>query len=264
MPAYLMAGIDLDRIGGLAVIVDDSATGSPTEFRITTGTFAHRDLSFAMGAGEYVELCNRIEADVNAVMGATHTVSFNVSTLNVEWTCTSDFTLQFSTGLTDPLEGLRLRAALGMAVTSSTLATVTLVSPYRPYYVLELARDGLADYSEDYEPGGMVERAVSVSGQGYSIQPTAIETLLDFKLKLQSKASMFSRHATTAEPWTMEHLVKHCRAHDPILHSYSVEDMVGKLVPPSAEWTKDMRTSIFKDYQALWDISLNTQVIGRI
>lgn len=256
--AYLMAGFDLALIGTVQFTVTDDDITSQA-FTFTTGTYAHRDMSSVMGSGEYTEFWATVEAAVNAASTDTHTISYNASTYEVTWS--TDASVLFIDFMhADADVNTRSKALIGF--TADRSGATSYSSQVRPYYVLELARDGVSDFSDDFEPEGQTRREVSVNATAYSVEPLSYEVHTDLKLRFQTRASIFKRAASSAEPWTYRHMVEHCRAREPILHSYNVEDTVLKLVEP--EFTQDLRRPVWNDYHALWDVRVIGQVLGRL
>lgn len=272
--AYLLAGFDLERLGTMAVAVDDgNESGTAT---ISEGTFAHRALTSATVTG-YLAFPSAVGDALDAILTTSGSVvSFTAATLSYSIALDTPNSLDFTEVTLGSTAGHRLAAALGYTYQHAQASGGSSSAPYditlsgaasytsnvTPYYALALAKAGPSDYSRDYETSGQTRRQVSANGTAYSIGPRTYERRTKFGLRFNTLAGVFADEASTSAPWTYEHLVKHARAHQPILLSYSAEDLVYKLV--KAEFDEDARKAVWKDFHGLWDLSVEGQVLGRL
>lgn len=267
MSAYLLTGLDTARLGSLAVAVNDGTdSGTAT---VAAGTYAHRDLSSVMGSGEYTDLATALGTALDAVISAGMTVTWSSTTLL--YTISHDDSTATSLDFTSTA-GQRLAAALGFTADHSDGAgtgySVTLsgassyTSNVTPYYALALAKAGPAKYSQPFEVAGQVKRQVSVKANAYSVAPTTLEKRVKFALLFNTLASVFSSKASASVPWTYEDLVAHARCWEPTLLSYSAEDLVYKDV--RGTFDEDARQSVWQDYQARWNLTIEGQYLGSL
>jgi hypothetical protein len=274
--ATLYAGFNTDRIGSLACeLTTLSVTGEPMP--IAAGRYSHLSLESVIGTGLYTALAQAVSL---AASIADPSTDFNISfsattrlytTANAANTVTLDFT---STA------GQRLAKALGFtssnpkAISGSGYACVVqaadgvLTSNVLPYYLVPLARDEPAKYQPPYEPTGLVKQAFTTNGTGVSVEPLSMAEMIDLQSWFLPKANVFEDYAAAAQPFTIQHLIKHARAHEPVLFDFvSTGDLVCKLGPSSAQFGKDMRNVAFEsgDYQGLWHCVFNgIQLLGTL
>jgi hypothetical protein len=281
--AYLLAGFDTARIGSLALHYDDGDdTGVVT---LAAGTYAHRNLSSVMGAGNYTDLRTAVYDALTAfaINNGPPLVFFDIATQRYR------FQLQDATEVIDfrratigSAAGNRLAAALGFNYQNASAAGGSASDPYdivlnhdpapvggssyvsnvTPTYYLALARDGVSGYTRPYETSGQTKRGVSSKGNAYSIEPHTYEKRAKFRIRFMELASVFADDAALSAPWTYEHLVQHARAREPLLLSYPAEDLVYKLV--NADFDQDARSPVWNDYHGKWDLSVEAQVLGRL
>lgn len=276
--AYLLTGWDTERIGGMAVAASDIYnSGTAT---ITDGTYAHRDLSSVMGSGEYVDLASELDARLDAVLVASlATVTWDASTgrYTLASVGSASPVFDFRAATLGDESGQRLAAALGFSYLHPYASGGSASAPYDimlsghsssytgdvdPAYYLALAKAGPSDYSRDYEVSGQTVRQVSSNASAYSVGPLTYERRTEFRLRFQALESVFDHVAEEPTPWTYESLVIHARCIEPILLSYTAEDLVVKLV--KGDFDKDARSSVWGDYHGYWDLRVEGQVIGRL
>lgn len=250
--AYLAAGWDFARLSTtFSVDVAESGGGSGTLTR-TTGTYCHTDLQSVMGSGSYDDFAGWLKSALDAISGRTYTVTFNTATGTYSINCSFPFTLTFNNTAS--------RQLLGFAGDSGPLAfhTSTIASTY---YLL-LARDGIADYTREYEVGGQTQRAVSTNATAYSIGPMTYEKRMKFTMRFNTLARTFESQAASSAPWTYQDLIEHVRAIEPVLLAYTGESIVYKYVKP--EFDDGSRKPVWNDYHALWDLPVEVQFLARL
>lgn len=266
MAAYLLAGFDTARLGGMEFAFENaSGIGGGT----ISGTLAHRDLSPVMGTGEYTALVDAVAAGM--MRPGAPALAFSTTTLRYTFTFSEETAVYFGALGT---AGKNLAAALGFDYTHPQASGGSASDPYNimlsagdsatssvaPFYLLELARPGPADYSRPFEVSGQTRRQVSSNGQAFSLGPRTYEERVKFSLRFNTLASTFAREAEASAPWTYEHLVKHARCHEPILFSYPAEELVYKNV--RGEFDEEARKSVWQDFHKRWNLHVEGQFLG--
>lgn len=279
MSAYLLTGWDTARLGSMKVAYSDPDVVAEVA-AVPAGTYAHRDLSGATGSGQYTDVATVLGAALNALGAAgTMTVAFDASSLAYVVSNDSDgFTLDFRSSTLGDSSGKRLAAALGFDYQHPYATGGSAADPYNialaltppqagsytsnvtPYYALALSKAGPAKYTRPYEVSGQTKRQTSVNGNAYSIGPTTYEKRVKFQLLFQTLASTFASEASATVPWTYEALVQHARCWEPILLSYTAEDVVYKLV--RGEFDEESRQSVWQDYHGRWNLAVEGQYLG--
>ena len=280
--AHLMTGIDLSRTGGLAVYLDDGADAGLMETSAAGGTYCHTDISSVVSG--YTAL------DAALLAGFQGVLTTNAANLSVDFDSSTFYTVAISGGPNLSLDfrddatpngvgsgsdaGKRLAAALGFDYTHSAATGGSASNPYdiklsgqpeyisnvAPYYYLALARDGVSRYSRDFEVGGQIKRGMTASGTPYGIGPRTFEKRTRFGLRFQSLASVFPDQAAASARWTFWDLLEHARVWEPVLLSYTSEDLVINLV--DAEFTENARRPVWPNYHEKWDLEVLGQVRG--
>lgn len=253
--AYLLAGFDTARMGTITLAGSDD--GGPWSVDLPAGTYAHRDLSSVMGAGNYVELASVLETLAN---GATS----GIGTYVFWWNAATGYNIEYDSGFSLTFTGSSAAERMGqiLGFSSDASGATFYQSTHTPYYALALDRDGPSEFSRPFETSGQTKRQVSSNGTAYSIGPRSRERRIKMSLKFQSLASTFADEADPSAPWTYEHLVMHARCHEPILLSYPGGDIVYKNI--RGEFDEDSRRSAWNDYHGKWHLPVEGQYLGRL
>lgn len=279
MAAYLLTGWDTARTGAMSVSASDGTnSGTAT---LTTGTYAHRDLSAVMGTGEYTDLVTELNARLDAVLTTNgfDTVSWSSSTLKYTLTSSPNVALDFRSSTLGSDAGQRLAQALGFTYQHASATggsagdpydirlsgAATYVSNVVPAYALALARDGVSDYSRPFVPSGQIVRQVSRRATSYAMGPTTLEKRWKGVLRFNALANVHASEAdASVAPWTYEDLLEHAGAWEPALLSYSGEadDMVFRFIDP--EFSDQARVPVWSNYHGKWDLKITGQYLGRI
>lgn len=273
--AYLVTGFDLNRVGSMSCVVDDGTDdGTAT---VTVARYCHRDLtslSARLGSGNYDDFATALDAALTAVL-TTHgaTVSVNLATgvytLGVNASASPNF--DFTSGA-----GQRLAQALGFHASGGSVGAGTIggtdyactlsgatsyTSNVKPYYWIELARDGMTSWSRPYDVAGQTKHVSTTKGNGYGIGPTTKTQHVDLKLAFQGLASVFSQESTTEVPWTIEDLMQHVGAWEPIALSTTADEFVFT-DREGGDFTDERRTPQWNSYHAYWTIDVRGQFVG--
>lgn len=258
MAGYLLAGWDFGLIGTTEMRFSDD--GGSFTITYNSGTYAHRDLSAAMGGGNYLAWITKLIADMNAT-------SSGAGVYTGSWSATTGlYTIAYSAGnftMTFDVLTSRIRMGQILGFAANQSGASSYVSTRTPYYFLALARDGMASYTRPFEVAGQTQRVVSINANAYSIGPTTYEKRIKGKLRFNTLAKVHADQASASVPWTYEHLLQHARAHEPVLISTtSTGDLVVKMI--DAEFSEEARTPVWQDYHALWDLQIHAQRIRSI
>lgn len=277
MAGTLYAGFDLARVGSMSVVVTDDFVTGETD-ALPTERYCHIDLQSVMGSGKYDDLASALQA---IMPFGNYLVSYSSSTrLYTIFTSDSvNVTLDFTSA-----SGARLAAALGFTAANPkatggsgyacTLhgtdsgSGITFTSDVLPYYLVPLARTNPAHWSRPYEEQGFVKRAVSVNANVYAVNPITINQLVDFDLAYMPLANVFVTEAVAAQPWTIEHLCKHARAHQPVMAEWTAGSYVMRLSEADAAFRKELRSPAFTqapEFHGLWSCSFSgAQYLGKL
>jgi hypothetical protein len=254
MPAYLYSSWNLGRIGPIALqLVDDDGTET---VRLTTGTFAHVNLS---------SVVTGVTAFASGLQTALN-VGPRAGKYSVTWAVATGYTVGYtgsasavSFSAVTATEGVRMRRILGF---SGNFSAFPAVSDVRPFYVLDLARDGLSGFSRDFEVSGQTQRQVSVKGNAFTVSPLTHERRFKGRTRFMPRARVFASEATTAVPWTFEHLLQHARCREALLLDMPGDRIVYRSV--NGEFDEASRKPVFGDFHGLWDLAIEGQVLGRL
>lgn len=254
MPAYLFSSWNVARIGAIALqLVDDDGTET---VRLTTGTHAHINLSSVVAG--VTAFAPALQTALNAGPRA--------GKYSVTWASSTGYTIGYtgtasavSFSAVTATEGVRMRRILGF---SGNFSTFPAVSNVRPFYVLDLARDGLAGFSRDFEVSGQTQRQVSVKGNTFSVSPLTHERRFKGRTRFMPRSRVFVADATTAVPWTYEHLMQHARCRETLLLDMPGDRIVYRSI--NGEFDEGTRKPVFGDFHGLWDLSIEGQVLGRL
>jgi hypothetical protein len=280
MAATIFAGFNTARIGTLNVLLSDAAVTN-VEAVLTAGKYSHVDIASVMGTGKYTALAAAVQAALLvASPSADYGVSFSTTTR--QYTISNagnSFTLNFTD--TGTYTGARLAKALGLTASNSlatggtgyactiTSSGADVVSDVLPYYLVPLARAEPAAYSRPYEQTGSVKRKVTTNANAVSTQPLTIPQFVDFKTLYMPLANVHSSEAAAAQPWTIQHLVQHARAIEPVLFYFTTSGhLVTKFTENAAHFTKELRQVSFSqvpDYHGLWHLTWDgLQYLGAV
>jgi len=275
MVATLYSGLSTARIGSLSFVYDDIFI-SPTTAAVADGRYCHVNISSVMSTGLYTALALAVQEAGNvASPSGDFAVSFSTTTRRYTISnAASPFVMDMTS-----TAGQRLAKALGFTASnplgsgSGYACTITsvdtdAVSDVLPYYLVPLARDEPAKFAPEYEPSGMVKRARTTNANAVSVEPISIEELIDLQCWFMPIANVQARSATAAQPWTIQHCIRHARAHEPLLFDFvATGDFVVKLTEGSACFTKEAREVAFAqgDYQGLWHYKFDAlQLLGTL
>lgn len=148
--------------------------------------------------------------------------------------------------------------------TSSSTAAADIQSNVAPYYLIELDRDGVSDYSREFEERDLVKRAITNHGRSIGVAPRSISKLERFRLRFMPLSKVFKDEATVAHPWTLQHFIEHVRVWEPWLLHLTHRKTVYKMTERSGTFDDDLRDSVWGDYQELWDVDIEAQLLGRL
>jgi hypothetical protein len=266
--------------GGLTVIVTDSSglLGANRTFTvsITSGTFAHIDLSSVMGAGEYLAFAAALEAALEAgsALGSVP------RTYTVTWSSTTGYTIAVNSGatltldLTGSVAQSFMRVVLGMS--GDRTGALSYSSTRRPYYLIVPATQCRTAVSDEYEPADVVTEELNDSGAGTSeIAREEDEVWLDWTQTAEDAHGLptaifdpgtpiFERQITTALRWSYQHAwAHHQNSGDPfavIEGGVTAGSDVARLRADGASWEPNRMGS---DYDA-WSIPFKTRLLGRL
>lgn len=258
------AGWDHADIGTVGIRVTETVGTTATEVLVTTSSFCHTDLSSVMGSGQYTAFGTKL---AGLLQGASrHNQQYSVTwTGSVpEYVVASDgsFAINAATAGTtfDTAVGNRMFDILGFSGAQADDTAHT--SDERPFYVVVADLGAKSLVEDDYEPDGVVDGAHSSDGSHYAVAPQAAPTFHDFTVQFEAKAAVFKRSATTAIPWTYQHMWEHIRGDTPIavFDSLGSENTVHHLRPESARFRAERAA---QDWDR-WHMRLQTYVDGRL
>lgn len=252
MAVWYYAGFDLRDIGLFTLTIDDNGAGSPlvyTESNFGSQLVAHVD-SVASGL-TYADLVGELNT---AIAAEPITVTFSAASGQYTFTYTgvgTGFDLTFST------------VAARVFGFSTTVHTnkASIQSDVRPYYEILGQTTGRSAYSRDYEPSEVASQAISDDGANImGLARTASPKFLDWRQQFETLPSTFKSVATSAIPWTWEHLFEHCRTVHPILVSDGYDNAWVRLRPEGSAFRPEAQTP---DFDEQWHIPLQTVLEAR-
>jgi hypothetical protein len=275
-------GWDVAMLSGstLTVIVTDSSglLGANRTFTvsITSGTFAHIDLSSVTGTGTYTAFAAALEAALEAgsALGSVP------RTYTVTWSSTTGYTIAVDSGatltldLTGSVAQLLMRTILGMA--GDRTGALSYSSTRRPYYLLVPATQCRTAVSDEYEPADVVTEEINDSGLGTSeISRDEDEVWLDWTQTAEDEHGLptaifdpgtpvFDRHLTAALRWSYQQAwAHHQTSGDPfavVEGGVTAGSDVARLRAEGSSWEPNRMGS---DYDA-WSIAFRTRLLGRL
>ena len=246
-----VAGISVDEGGG-SVVVDVVASG--------TQTFCHTDISANIATGEYVDLATALQDALNASgsLSDTYTVTYNDNVSPPTYTISSTGTFSYI------LTGSLLRAAIGFSSeTGSTAASHS--SDMQCKYLIEGYVGGASNVTDEYEPDGITETAVSEDGTPYSISVSTAATYYDIRVPMEPLANIFTREAdsdTTASGthWVWQDFFAHVRGH----HPFTIcDDTYRRTCVLRGDSTHFRPVREVPDWDGAWNVDLKTHQLGR-
>lgn len=255
MSLHYIAGFDTVEIGSFSVVIGGTV-GSGTA-TVTPGTYAHRPLAAVSEVSGYAHFAAAVQTALNAVV-AGWTVAWSPTTFLYTISHTTAFTLSWSGS-----GGANLRRALGFV--GNTTSATAVSSTARPYYLVVPQISGRSQFSDVYEPDEIVEEAVADGGRAYGVAKETSELWCDWTQSMESKTATLARAATSAVPWTWEHLFKHCRMAHPIaVYEDSSTGTVHRLRADGASFGARSRARVVADYDDLWNVSFFTRDLGAL
>lgn len=249
MTCRYFPGVDLSLLDTWSVTVTYPSGGSQTvitEADFSSPKVCHIDLNATIGT--HNDLAGLLETELKAI----HTgfsCSFNELALTYSIShSTTNFDISFSTAA---------QRTLGFTAGSTNVASVT--STVRPYYVVDAAHAGRSSYSDRYEPDDVASLAISDSGEVFvGMARTASPAFVDWRQQFETREATFKHVATTAVPWTWQHLFEHTRTVHPLLVKDGYDDSVYHLRPDGSSFKPEPQTP---DYDDQWHLSFRTVLI---
>lgn len=261
--AKIYAGWSFGSIGEATLGWTDN-TGS-YEVDFSTGTYAHVDLQSFTGTGNYDDFATALKAAMEALSGRTFTISY--STSSMAYTIDPDagnITLAASPAPAQDAAYANMARILGFN-SLPTVAAGSISSQIVPYYVIDTEVDGQSAVSDDYEPDGIAFDGEMDDGTSTGLSRTSAPTYFDWTQAMEPKASVFTRSATAAAPWTYQDLWQHARNVEPIYYAPDTAPSPTtaacfKLRADGASWKPQRVTA---DYDGQWNIPFRCRLVGR-
>lgn len=254
MALYIEAGWDFAVIGQFSLQFTDA--GGSSTIVISTGRYAHRDLTSVMGTGEYDDFAGALQAALNAdaTLTGVYTVTFAQAT--------GFYTVSIGAGTFSTANPSGTVAGRILGRTAAAAAVTSFTSTVRAYYSISTTTGGKSQVKDDYEQSGLVVGGHTMGATAYSATPSDSIVLHDFTVPMETKEKTYSRSATSADPWTFQHLFEHVRGEYPIFVDEGASPRsVHQLRAESAHFEPRREVA---DYDGQWNIDLRTYLIGRI
>lgn len=154
-----------------------------------------------------------LQADIRAAMvsagtwtSSDFTISYSIST--------GYYTIAYSDTITVTFESAVGRQLLGFSADISTPAassTGTVV----PTYVYAPTLQSVSDNTPNYEPDGIANHIVTDSGRGTGLSRSTSPIYRDWRQEFETKERTMRANASSTYPWTIDHLITHCRGQYP-------------------------------------------------
>lgn len=252
-------GFDLARIGGISVTI------AATTYTISTGTFAHVDLSAVMGGGNYTALAPAIQA----LLPGTYSVAYDPTLVRYSITNTGTFAMTFPA----TQAGRNAYAILGFPV-AGVSGSAAYPSTIRPTYLVRALIDAQSEQSDEYQPDGIVTEAVATGGQSYAIAPQSAPVQMDWTQPFESNlppatfgavgTAVFTRDLVpTVTRWAWQDFWSAASAIEPILLRDQAAT-AGPVFKMRAEGASFRPIRVSPDLQALWSMPFRTRLLGRL
>lgn len=259
--AKLYAGFSAARIGDLTISVTDSSAISYTAE--LTGSYAHVSLTSLVPDGGYAAFAASLEAALEsaaATAGSAITWTVTYSTSSMAYTIGQFGGASFSvTGMS-----AAMAQVLGESLSPSPFpVTGTSYQPsdFRPWYVIDPRINAHSESSGDYEASGMAWDGEADDGSAYGISVEAMPLYYDWTQMFETQAATFSHYASSAVPWTYQHLIQHARNIEPVYWAGDYSDSV--CVQLRAESARFAPRRVTSDYDGEFNIRFLTRVLGR-
>lgn len=255
------SGFDLNRLGTFSVVFTD--THGTFTATVAANTFAHVDMQTVMGTGNYDDIATALQTAMNAtfnsfpfVRTAIYTVTFSTTTFL--------YTIAVSSGTvsigntTSPVA----KNVLGFN-SFPTSAAASISSQIRPYYVISPAIGGRSNVSFDYESDEISYDGDADDGNSFGISRTTAPLFHDWTQPFEPRTAVYKRLATTAIPWTYQHMFEHARNIEPLLiqdadGGVGTDDMVCKLTAPGSVFRAQPVTADFDD---IYNLNFQTRLV---
>lgn len=257
MSINVYSAFNVARLGQFDMIFSDSS-GGPYTASITTGKFAHIDMTSVDASA--TAFATALAAAMNAASpGPTISVTWNAST------CTYTFSIASGTltlSFTGSASTERMRKAVGFLSGKSGSASYN--SDTRPFYVIRPVSDGIARTPGEYEITDAVSVVRANDGSTYALSPTTIPIYDEWEHQFESLAAVFSAEATSAVPWTWQHLWAHAGIWQEtcVITDLATSKNRGfRLRTPAFERTTHERMIANSD--VYWKVRVDAQILGR-
>lgn len=259
--AKLYAGFSASRLGTISISVTDSSAISYTA--TLSGTYAHVSLTSLVPDGGYAGFAASLEAALEsaaATAGSAITWTVTYSTSSMAYTISQFGGGTFSvTGMTAPMARI-----LGETISPSPFPiTGASYAPadFRPWYVIDPRINAHSRAAPDYEPEGFAWDGEANDGTAYGVSVETMPVYYDWTQMFEPQAAVFEANATSAVPWTYQHLIKHARNIEPLYWAGDYSDSVCFQLRADAARFAPERVSA--DYDGEFNISFRTRVLGR-
>jgi hypothetical protein len=215
MSLDILAGWNQARLG--AMILAATGSSGPVNITISTGRFAHVDLSDVMGtdvAGVplYTSLAIALQDALNAAgIGTPWSVTFSRDTGYTITRGGSSFAISFPS----TAAGRRFAEVLGFAPGFASGTVTTLTSTRRPIFHLRTASGGKSQSSDIFDARGGGETAETESGRTFYTGRTGRVTHWDWSCTVEPYEAVFREARVDAAPWTWEDFFAHVTGVEP-------------------------------------------------
>lgn len=258
MPLTVQAGFDLSD-GSYRLDVVETG-GNTFAVTLTTGrhflslTGAGSTGDYAALATPYTSLCAAVQAALTAgTGGGAYTVTWSASTGLVTIAHNGAGGVS-AVSLTPTTRGYYLGHTAAKSGALSYELDVT------PYYVIRGACGFWSQLSEREDPEGVASDVIAHSGRPHGIARSVVPVLIDLTVPLETRAAVYSAHATTAAPWTWQDLYRHSRNTLPLALDDGELVRFVRLTERGAVFAP---RSISADYVGHYDIPLRMRLLSR-
>ena len=242
----------------------DSTAGGPYAVVISTGTFAHIDLTATAAGldGAYDDFATALKTALDATADtSTYTVSF--STTTGLYTITRDaggtFTLTFAA--TDT--AIAMRRVLGLSATTASTAAV-ITSDVRPYYWIVPALPGVGRVSRAYHGDAVAFGGITGTGIPYGLAVDGPAKFEDITFMAEANTATLDDDLVAAVPFTWEGFFDHVANQHPYYY-YSGTNPGRVYVLRSedgAAFDESNRERLEADWDSAWHVTLRGVRMG--
>lgn len=254
MAVLYYPGFDLGVIGTISVTLQDTAGAHAVT--LSSGRYAHRDLTAVMGTGEYDDLATAWKAALDASpLDGTFTVTWSSSTY---YTIAS--TVNFSINSWNTLGGQVFGLTGGTF--ASAASHVSFLVPYYFFNATTPSRSNNPNGPRESE--SIAEDAEAGESTSYGVVDPSVPRYRAWTQMFEPKAKALIQYAPAAAagvaPWTLEHFIAHCRNIEP----FGVEDSYGESVHKlrAHSCTKNEISQAIPNQETYWHMQFATRYLG--